>query len=111
MPCRSAKGAGGVAVSVAVSVAAAGADRSRAAVASWVRAAPVGGVGLLPLVLDNCALVDVRFVRAQRLDFADEADWQVWLGPQAPADAVQRLRAAGPGRASSSERCRCVCTP
>jgi hypothetical protein len=52
-------------------------------------------VPLLPVVLDSGALVDVRYVKAQLLDFADDAQWQVWLGPQAPPDAVHRLTAAG----------------
>ena len=55
----------------------------------------IGTVDLLPAVLDDGALVDVRFVAAQLPDFAQEADWQVWLSPQAPADAVARLKDAG----------------
>jgi hypothetical protein len=50
---------------------------------------------LLPVVLDQGAMVDVRYAKAQLLDFADDAQWQVWLGPNAPADAVHRLTAAG----------------
>ena len=62
------------------------------------RSAPyqqTGTVALLPVALDDGVLVDVRYIGAQLPDFADEADWQVWLGPQAPADAVQQLKAAG----------------
>ena len=62
------------------------------------RAAPyqqLATVSLLPVALDDGVLVDVRYIAAQLPDFADEADWQVWLGPAAPADAVQQLRAAG----------------
>ncbi len=55
----------------------------------------VATVPLLPVVLDDGVVADVRYVKAQLLDFADEAGWQVWLGAQAPADAVQRLKAAG----------------
>ena len=55
----------------------------------------VATVPLLPVVLDTGAVVDVRYVRAQLLDFADDATWQVWLGPDAPADAVQKLEKGG----------------
>jgi hypothetical protein len=54
-----------------------------------------GTVSLLPVVLDYGVLVDVRYVNAQLPQFANEAGWQVWLGPRAPADGVQRLKAAG----------------
>jgi putative ABC transport system permease protein len=55
----------------------------------------VGTVALLPAVLDDGVLVDVRDVAAQLPDFAQEADWQVWLSAAAPPDAVARLEAAG----------------
>ncbi|MBV9171225.1 MAG: FtsX-like permease family protein [Chloroflexi bacterium] len=50
---------------------------------------------VLPVVLDNGLLVDLSFLRAQLPDFDSEAVWSVWLGPNAPADAVARLTAAG----------------
>jgi predicted lysophospholipase L1 biosynthesis ABC-type transport system permease subunit len=50
---------------------------------------------LLPSVLDYGVLLDLGFARSQLPDFANEAHWQVWLGPDAPADAVHRLEAAG----------------
>ncbi len=56
-------------------------------IAQW---APV-----LPVVLDDGVLMDLNFLRAQLPDFDDEASWQVWLGPDAPADAPARLRSAG----------------
>jgi hypothetical protein len=55
----------------------------------------VGQADLLPQVLDNGALVDVRYVRTQVADFSNEADWQVWLSPSAPSDAVAQLTKAG----------------
>jgi hypothetical protein len=55
----------------------------------------VGEVGLLPYALDNGALVDLRYLRVQLPNFDHEADWQVWVSPQAPPDAIERLKQAG----------------
>jgi hypothetical protein len=50
---------------------------------------------LLPGVLDDGVLVDLSYLRDQLVDFDDEASWQVWLGPNAPKDAINRLTRAG----------------
>jgi putative ABC transport system permease protein len=52
-------------------------------------------VSVLPAVLDQGIVLDLTFLRAQLPAFDSEANWQVWLGPHAPADALTRLRAAG----------------
>jgi len=57
--------------------------------------AQTDSVSLLPVVLDSGAIADVRYVRSQLLNFANDATWQVWLGPDAPADAVHRLEKGG----------------
>jgi hypothetical protein len=58
-------------------------------------------VPVLPVVLGAGVMVDLNAVEAQLPGFAYEADWQVWLANDAPADALARLRAAGlePGAA------------
>ncbi len=50
---------------------------------------------LLPAVLDTGVAADVDYLRAALPAFADSARWEIWLGRDAPADAVDRLRAAG----------------
>ncbi|HEY0167973.1 MAG TPA: FtsX-like permease family protein [Jatrophihabitans sp.] len=55
----------------------------------------VGSPAVLPSVLDAGVLVDVTGLRAQLPAFDSEASWSIWLGPAAPADAIDRLRAAG----------------
>jgi putative ABC transport system permease protein len=50
---------------------------------------------VLPVVLANGVIADVRYLEAELPAFAGEANWQVWLGPHAPADALARLRSAG----------------
>ena len=50
---------------------------------------------VLPGVLDDGLIVDVNYLSRQLPAFAGEATWSVWLGRQAPADAISRLRAAG----------------
>jgi len=52
-------------------------------------------VSVLPVVQDAGLLVDLSAIRAQLPGFDSEANWSIWLGPAAPADAVSRLRAAG----------------
>lgn len=52
-------------------------------------------VTLLPAVLDNGVVMDVRYLQAELPGFVTEANWQVWLGPKAPPDALARLQAAG----------------
>jgi putative ABC transport system permease protein len=52
-------------------------------------------MGLVPRAGNDGVLVDLSFVRAEQPNFPNEANWQVWLSPAAPADAVQRLAAAG----------------
>jgi putative ABC transport system permease protein len=55
----------------------------------------VGTPAVLPSVLDSGVLIDLAAVRAQLPAFDAEASWSIWLGPDAPADAIDRLRAAG----------------
>jgi hypothetical protein len=50
---------------------------------------------VLPLVLDNGLIVDLTYLRALLPAFDTEAHWMIWLGPDAPPDALARLRAAG----------------
>ncbi len=52
-------------------------------------------VPLLPVALDSGALVDLTAVAQQLPGFGDEAQWQVWLAPNAPSNAVARLASAG----------------
>lgn len=55
----------------------------------------VGRPAVLPAVLDTGVMVDLAALRAQLPSFDIEATWSIWLGPQAPADAIDRLRATG----------------
>ncbi|MEO7263040.1 MAG: FtsX-like permease family protein [Jatrophihabitantaceae bacterium] len=55
----------------------------------------VGTPAVLPSVLDTGLLVDVTGLRTQLPAFDSEASWSIWLSPAAPADAIDRLRAAG----------------
>ena len=55
----------------------------------------VGAPPVLPSVLDAGVLVDLSALRAQLPTFDTEASWSIWLSPEAPADALSRLRAAG----------------
>lgn len=57
--------------------------------------AQVGAAQVLPVVGDSGVLVDLDALRLSALQLEEDADWSVWLGPDAPADAVQRLTAAG----------------
>lgn len=50
---------------------------------------------VLPDVLDNGVLLDVRFLNDELPDFAAEAQWSVWVGANAPSDWRHRLAAAG----------------
>jgi hypothetical protein len=52
-------------------------------------------VRLLPEALTDGVVMDVRYLQTQLPAFANDAAWQVWIGGNAPADAVQRLRKAG----------------
>ena len=49
----------------------------------------------LPVVLDHGAIADLDYLRIRVFGFDREAEWTVWLGPQAPTDAVARLKRAG----------------
>jgi hypothetical protein len=50
---------------------------------------------VLPSVLEDGLMVDLKSIRTQLPGFDSEASWTIWLGPHAPPDALQRLRAAG----------------
>ncbi len=52
-------------------------------------------VPVLPGVLDNGLLIDLTSVRTELPGFDSESTWSVWLGRNAPSDAVQRLTKAG----------------
>lgn len=52
-------------------------------------------VNVLPSVLDQGVMVDLAAIRSQLPAFDDSAQWSIWLGPKAPADALARLTAAG----------------
>lgn len=66
-------------------------DETGASVPFQVVASPA----VLPSVLDSGVLVDLTGLRAQLPAFDTEASWSIWLGPNAPPDAIGRLRAAG----------------
>lgn len=50
---------------------------------------------VLPAVLDDGVIMDVRYLLSELPGFSTEAQWQVWLGDRAPPDALKRLDAAG----------------
>ena len=50
---------------------------------------------ILPVVGDSGVLVDLTALRRSVQQLDDEAHYSVWLGPQAPDDAVDRLTKAG----------------
>jgi hypothetical protein len=53
-------------------------------------------VPLLPAVLDDGLLIDLRpLVGGALPGFSSEAQWEVWLGPDAPPDAVTQLQRHG----------------
>lgn len=54
-----------------------------------------GTTAALPGVRPGGVLADLSSLRDQLPGFTGEARWSVWLGADAPADAVDRLRAAG----------------
>ena len=55
----------------------------------------VGTSTVLPRVGSVGRLVDLEFLEPDRRDITAVPQAEVWLGPGAPADAVERLRAAG----------------
>jgi hypothetical protein len=57
--------------------------------------AVVAGASVLPVVQDTGLLVDLSAIRAQLPGFDSEASWSIWLGTNAPPDALARLQAAG----------------
>lgn len=50
---------------------------------------------VLPVVLAHGVITDVRYLSDELPDMISEARWEVWLGPNAPHDALDRLRAQG----------------
>ena len=50
---------------------------------------------VLPAVLSDGVIADLRTLTNELPGFLAEAHWQVWLGSQAPGDALARLRGAG----------------
>ncbi|MGI8761050.1 MAG: FtsX-like permease family protein [Jatrophihabitantaceae bacterium] len=64
-------------------------------------------VSVLPAVLDNGVIMDLATLQDELPGFTAEANWQVWLGPNAPPNALARLAAAGlqtQGVQSTSDR-------
>lgn len=55
----------------------------------------VGTAGVLPLVGDSGVVVDLTALSRSAGQLDQDADWSIWLGPDAPPDAVQRLTSAG----------------
>lgn len=55
----------------------------------------VGRAGVLPVVGDSGVMVDLSALRLSAQQLGDDAHWSVWLGANAPPDAVQRLTRAG----------------
>jgi hypothetical protein len=55
----------------------------------------VGESTVLPFVGSLGSLSDLTALRRVAAELDDQADWMVWLGPDAPQDAVQRLEDAG----------------
>jgi hypothetical protein len=55
----------------------------------------VGSATVLPVVGDSGVMVDLTALRRSAEGLADDAHWSVWLGADAPPDAVQRLTRAG----------------
>jgi predicted lysophospholipase L1 biosynthesis ABC-type transport system permease subunit len=55
----------------------------------------VGSAGVLPLVGDSGVMVDLTALRRSAGQLDDDAHWSVWLGADAPPDAVQQLTRAG----------------
>ncbi len=60
-----------------------------------VPAVSVDSNTVLPLVGNAGSLTDLVALRRSAQQLEDDADWYVWLGPEAPPDAIDRLRAAG----------------
>ncbi len=60
-----------------------------------LQAEAVGSSNVLPFVGSLGSLTDLTSLRRVAAELDDQADWMVWRGPDAPADAVQRLEAAG----------------
>ena len=57
--------------------------------------APAATVAVLPKVLNGGLVMNLAYLQNELPDFNNEADWEVWLSPSAPSDAVAKLRAAG----------------
>ncbi|MCA0328542.1 MAG: hypothetical protein LCI03_01405 [Actinobacteria bacterium] len=60
-----------------------------------ITATSVGDETVLPFVGSFGSLTDLTSLRRVAAELDDQADWMVWLGPDAPDDAVQRLEDAG----------------
>jgi hypothetical protein len=60
-----------------------------------VRVASAGTATMLPRLGSDGLLVDLDYVNHVSLGTASTSKAEVWLGPAAPADAVERLRTAG----------------
>jgi predicted lysophospholipase L1 biosynthesis ABC-type transport system permease subunit len=60
-----------------------------------IAVAQVASASVLPYVGDSGVMVDLTALRRSAQGLDDAARWSVWLGPQAPSDALDRLAAAG----------------
>jgi hypothetical protein len=50
---------------------------------------------VIPVALDDGVVMNLPYLTAALPGFANEANWQVWLSPTAPPDAIAKLRATG----------------
>lgn len=50
---------------------------------------------ILPAVVGRGLIMNLQTLQDEQPAFTAEANWQVWLGPNAPPDALKRLAAAG----------------
>lgn len=60
-----------------------------------VQAVSAGANTILPFVGSRGSLTGLQALTRSAQQLADDANWAVWLGPDAPPDAIERLTAAG----------------
>lgn len=64
-------------------------------IGSTARFRVVRQVKLLPDLLDFGVAMNAQYLEAELPEFRNEAAWQIWLGANAPANALARLKAVG----------------
>lgn len=60
-----------------------------------VQAVSAGANTILPFVGSRGSITGLQALTRSAQQLADDANWAVWLGPDAPPDAIERLTAAG----------------